>query len=240
MSLLSRLFNVFATPGEVFDHVRVASASPMNWIVPILLFVALSWVGAWLMFSQESLQQQFNEYVEKSVQTQIDHGIAKPEDADRMRQASQIGVKIAAYAAPVFLALTQPFWWGLIIWTLGTKFLKGNFGYMKAVEVCGLAGMIAVLEVVVRSLLVIGFSNPFASASLAVLLKNPDPATPQFYLFSIINVLTFWELGVRSVGLSRLSGVSSTKASIWVFGVWVLLQSFCVGLGAARYAAMPK
>jgi len=231
---------VFATPGEVFDHVRVASASPMNWIVPILLFIAINWVGAWLMFSQPSLQQQFNELIDKTVQDRIDHGLIKEADAESARQAGQIGVKITTFAAPVFVALTQPFWWGLIIWTLGTKFLKGNFGYMKAVEVCGLAGMIAVLEVVIRTLLVVGFSNPFASASLAVLLKNPDPTTPLFYLLGIINVLTFWELGVRAVGLSRLAGVSSTKASIWVFGVWVLFQSFCVGLSAARYAAVPK
>jgi hypothetical protein len=111
---------------------------------------------------------------------------------------------------------------------------------MKAVEVCGLAGMIAVLDAIVRTLLVIVLGNPFAGANLAVLMKNPDPATPLFMLLSIINVMTFWELGVRSVGLARLAGVSSMKAAIWMFGIWVVLQSFCVGLSAAGYAAMSK
>ena len=37
MSLAARLLNVFATPGDVFDDVKVAPASTANWLVPALL-----------------------------------------------------------------------------------------------------------------------------------------------------------------------------------------------------------
>ena len=64
MSLAGRLLNVLAAPGEVFDQVKTAAPSTGNWLTPALLLIAVSWLGTWLVFSQEGLRHQVAEYSE--------------------------------------------------------------------------------------------------------------------------------------------------------------------------------
>jgi len=139
-------------------------------------------------------------------------------------------------AAPVFVAFVSPFWGGLILWLFGAKAFKGNFSYMKAVEVAGLANMIGVLDAILKTLLILTLGNLFAAPSLALLVKDFNPQNPVHSLLAVVNVMTFWLLAVRSVGLARLSGVSFVKAAVPVFGVWAALTGLIVGFGFAMRA----
>ena len=133
-----------------------------------------------------------------------------------------------------------PFFWGLIVWLVGAKALKGNFPYMKAVEVVGLANMIAVLEVIVKTLLIVGLGNLYASPSLVLLVNNFDPQNTVHSLLTVVNVMTFWLLAVRALGVARLSGASFVKAALWVFGVWAAYTGFFVGLGLLAKTAFSR
>jgi VIT1/CCC1 family predicted Fe2+/Mn2+ transporter len=101
---------------------------------------------------------------------------------------------------------------------------------MKAVEVAGLANMIGVLEAIVRPLLVVGLGNLYASPSLVLAVKDFDPQNTVHGLLAAVNVMTFWLLAVRSLGLARLSGASFAKAAAWMFGIWAALTALMVGL----------
>lgn len=147
-----------------------------------------------------------------------------------------LGSKIAAYAAPVFLGLAVPFWWGLILWLVGTKVLKSQFSYMKGVEIAGLAGMISALDSVVRALLILITGNLFASPSLALLVKQFDPQNHVHALLAAVNIMSFWVLAMRSIGLARVSGVGFAKAAAWVFGIWLVLTASMMGFGFAMQA----
>ena len=46
MSLVGRLLNVFATPGDVFQEVKAAPETAANWLVPALILIAVSWAAA--------------------------------------------------------------------------------------------------------------------------------------------------------------------------------------------------
>jgi hypothetical protein len=148
-----------------------------------------------------------------------------------------IGYKISAVVAPVMAAFILPFWGGLILWLVGSFALKGPFPYMKAVEVAGLANMILVLSVIVKTLLILITGNLFASPGLALVVKNFDPQNSVHSLLAVINVMTLWLLAVRSIGLARLSGTSTGRAAIWVFGIWAILTGAMIGFGAAVRAA---
>jgi hypothetical protein len=241
MSLTARLFNVFAVPTEVFDAVKAATSSAANWLVPALLLILVSWLGAWLIFSQPAIKNQLNEITDKAIDKQVEKGKLSPKQAEAAKETAAkyagIGSKVSAAAGPIFYAFITPFWWGLILWLIGTKALKDSFDYMKAVEVAGLANMIAVLEAIVKSLLIVVTGNLFASPSLALLVRDFDPQNPVHGLLSVFNLMTFWLLGVRSVGLARLSGVSFGKAAAWVFGVWAAFTGLMLALGFAIRAA---
>jgi hypothetical protein len=237
MSLGSRLFNVFAVPGEVFDFVKNSAASAANWVAPALILIAVSWLAGWLVLSQDSVKQQISEITDKAIQKQIEKSNMPPDQAEKVREAGakygNIGTMVSVAAAPVFAGFITPFWGGLILWLVGTKVMKGHFGYMKAVEVVGLGQMVAVLEAAVKTLMIISMGNLFASPSAAMLLGEFDPQNPVHGLLSAVNVMTFWLLAVRSIGLARLASVSFAKAAGWVFGIWLLFTGIMTGFGYA-------
>ncbi len=244
MSLGARLFNIFATPGEVFQQIKGSPVSTANWLVPGLILLAVSWLGAWLIFSQDSIQQQLREITDQAIEKQIAKSHMSEQQAEQARtmgtKFGNIGMKISVAVAPVFAALVTPFWWGLILWLVGTKLLKGDFSYMKGVEIAGLAGMVSVLDAIVRILLILVMGNLFASPSLALFVKQFDPQNHVHSLLAIVNIMTFWVLGVRAIGLARLSGVNFGKAAAWVFGVWAVLTGVVVGFGLAMQAIFAR
>jgi len=142
-----------------------------------------------------------------------------------------IGAVIASALSPVVAGFITPFLWGLLVWLIGAKALKGNFPYMKAVEMAGLANMIVVLEVVVKTLLIVGLGNLYAAPSLVLLVKQFDPQNMTHSLLALVNVMTFWVLAVRAVGLARLSGASFTRAACWIYGVWAAYTGLFMGFG---------
>ena len=241
MSLVGRLANVFAAPGEVFDDLKAAPVRTANWLVPTILFMLVSWLSAWLIFSQESIRQQLTQISDKAIDRQVEKGKLTSEQAEKARETAEkfgtVGYKVAAAASPVFLGFALPFWWGLILWLGGAKVFKGSISYMKAVELTGLGNMILVLDAVVRTLLILLTGNLFATPSAALAIKDFDPQNPAHSLVAMVNVMIFWVLLVRSIGLSRLSGASLGKAIAWVFGIWAGYTSALVGLGAALRAA---
>ena len=241
MSLGTRLLNVFAAPGEVFEALKPAPSTAANWLVPTVLFILTSWLSAWLIFSQDSIKQQLNDITDQAFQKQVDQGRLSEQQAEQAREAAAkyggIGSKIGAVAGPVIVGFASPFCWGLIFWLVGNKALKGNFPYMKAVEAVGLTNAIGVLEVIVRTLLVVAMGNLYAAPNLALAVKGFDPQNTLHAILAMVNIMIFWLLLVRSIGVARLSGATLGKAAIWVFGIWAFYTAVFIGFGAAMKAA---
>ena len=243
-SLSGRLFNVFATPGDVFQEVKTARVSAANWVVPALILIVVSWMSSWLIFSQDSIKHQLSEITDQAVQKQIEKSHMSEQQAEQSRAIgekwAQIMAKVAAVLIPVFGGFVTPFFWGLILWLVGAKVLKGDFPFMKAVEVVGLVNMVSVLDVIVRTLLIIGLGNLYAAPGLVLLVKDFDPQNTVHGLLSLVNLMTFWVLVLRAMGLARLSSVSFTKAALWVFGIWAGYNAFFIGVGMLMKAMFKR
>jgi hypothetical protein len=244
MSLGGRLLNVFATPGEVFQDVKTASASAANWLAPALILIAVSWLASGLIFSQPVIQHQLSDITERAIQKQVDQKHMSEQDAERARAMGEkwagISAKIGSALAPIIGGFVTPFFWGLILWGVGAGVLKRSFPYMKAVEVVGLANMVGVLEVIVRTLLIVGLGNLYAAPSLILLVKDFNPENPVHSLLALVNVMTFWLLAVRAVGLARLASVSFTKAALWVFGIWATYTGLLIGVAYVAKTALKR
>lgn len=235
------MMNVLASPAEVFDEVKASRSCAANWLVPAFILVLVGWVGVWLIFSQPTIQQQLNDMTSKAIEKQIQKsGQSTPPTDAQMQSAEKVAstiAKVGAIAGPPIAAFVSPFWWGLILWLVGAKIFKGNFSFMKAVEVAGLGNVVAILAGVIGTLLILTFSNLFASPSLALLVKDYDPNNPTHAAMTAFDLMYFWLLGVRSVGLARLSGVSFGKAAAWVFGLWLGWTALKLAAGFAIRAA---
>jgi hypothetical protein len=233
-SLVTRLTGVFVTPGEVFDALKTSPPAVTNWLVPALIFIVVSWIGATLMFRNPQIQQQIQDIQTQAIQKQVESGKLTQQQADQVVQMTgkyaDIGVKISGIAGPVFVAFASPFGWGFVLWLAGVIF-KRPIGYMQGVEAVGLTNMLSALEAAAHWLLIAAMSNMFVGLSPVLFLKNVDPTSFSFGLLSSLSVIGLWCLAVRAIALSRLSGLSLVKSAVWVFGIWFAFLSFGLGLG---------
>ena len=236
-SLPGRMLNVFAAPGEVFEEVKSSPPATANWLAPALIFILVGWVCAAVIMSQDSIRRQLGDITSQAIEKQIAKGKIPKEQADAMRQVGEkwgsIGTTISLAVMPVLGGFIAPFWGGLLLWLFGRFLIKVEFGFMKAVEIAGLGNMIGVLDAIVKTLLIVGMGNLFASPSLALLVKDFNPQNTAHGVLAVVNVMSFWFLGVRTVGLAKLSGASAAKAAACIFGLWAVITAGLIGFGAA-------
>src|SRR2546426_100689 len=82
-ALPSRLLNVLAAPGEVFDEVKTRPPVTANWLAPVILAALVGIIASFAMFSQPAIQQQIREQQAKAMDERVRSGKMTQEDADR-------------------------------------------------------------------------------------------------------------------------------------------------------------
>lgn len=194
-----------------------------------------------LILSQPANVQKMREQQDKVFESQVKAGKMTQQQANDAAATYEkyVGpiLKIGGAVGGFIMSFVTVFGWAFILWMIGRFALKAELDFMKVVEVAGLATTITVLEAIVRMLLVVGLSNPLASPSLGLLIKDPDPQNKLFSLLSLLNIMTFWVLAVRSIGLARLARVPFGKAAVWVFTAWAAIMALFVGFGMAAQKA---
>src|ERR1022692_2955688 len=230
-SLAARLLNVFASPGEVFEEVKSGVAAISNWLVPALLSAVVGLIAVIILFSQPAFVQQSREQWASGYEGMVKAGKMSQADADKAVAVIEKFAPPMGCAAAVAISFARVFWWAFVLWLIGLLFLKTKFGYLKAVEVAGLATMISVLGGIVALLLSVNFGK-LSGANLDLLLGSSDPKNKLHPLLAVLDVFSFWLVGVMSVGLARLAGVRVARTFMLVAGYWLLLQFALLSLGA--------
>jgi len=226
MSLAARLLNVFATPGEVFEEVKTAPRAAGNWIVPALIAGVVGALSAIVVFSQPAVQQKIREQQEEIFEKQVKSGKMSRADAEAIigKMSDPTLMKVLGAFGAVAGGFVRVLWLGLVLWLLGRWFLRVRFGYLKAVEVAGLASMISVLGMIVTMLLVVNFGKLTSSPSLALAVSEFDMKNKGHLLLGAMNVFSFWLIGVMASGLARLAEVPFMRAVFLVLGYWIMAE----------------
>ena len=235
-SLASRLFNIIATPGEVFDEVRTSAASAGNWVVPVFLSILAGIAFSLVVFSQPAIVQQIHDAQDQKLDQLVKEGKMPQEKADQAKAAMEkftgpTVLAISGVVGSVVASFVRIFWWAFILWLGGRLMLRVRVPYMKAVEVTGLTMMITVLGAVVALLMVVSFGKLSATPSLGVMVDHFDFSNRSHLALGAVNLFTLWFVAVISLGLARLSQDSAGKAAIWIFGYFVAYELFWILVG---------
>jgi hypothetical protein len=232
-SLISRLMNVFAMPGEVFAEVKAAPPTTANWLVPVLLNCIVGAIAAVILMSQPAILQGIREKQEAQFQKMVQAGKMSQADADKAMAVTEkftgpTLMKITGAVGAVVVSFAAFFFWATILWLLGRWFLRVDFGYMKAMEGAGLASMIGVLGVIVTLLLQVNLSSLTSSPSLALLVSDFDPKKVSHLVLGAMNVFALWRVVVQSIALARLAGVPLQRSLFVMIPAWLLCQSVMI------------
>ena len=241
-SLATRLTNIFVAPGEVFAEVKDSPPTPANWVVPMLILILATAISVIVVYSQPAIIQPIKEAGRKVLQ---DSGRERKDDAEA--DADKAGDGQAKYMTPmvmkvigiVFTVLGMPgvglFISALFVWLIGRFALKGQVGYMRAVEVVGLSMMISVLGIIISMLLAVICGNPAMKPSPMLLLNHYDDHNRVHVLLAALDVTTLWYLAVLSAGLGQVTGRSFARAAAWIYGLWAFITVGMIWLLVGRW-----
>ncbi|MGD0258372.1 MAG: YIP1 family protein [Verrucomicrobiota bacterium] len=241
MSLAARLLNVFAIPGEVFEGVRASRFYVGNWLLPVLLSAVVGVLTIIVILSQPSVARQVRELSEqqaKALEQRVKAGKVTRVEANHVQAVTRrltdpATLKTIGSMAAVLFSVVRVFWWAFILWLAGRMFLKVQLGYLKALEVAGLALMISVLGGVVALALTVNLPRIFATPSLALVAPDFEATRKSPLMLGAANVFSFWLVGVLSVGLAKLARVPFLRAAWFVFAFWVIQQSLLIVVAGA-------
>ena len=228
MSLFSRLANVFAAPGEVFDNIKSSPPRTVNWLIPTILLLVTGSVFIVTMFSNPAVKSQLIAQAEKRIDQMVERGTIPAQSRDQVvdQQVKALDSPISTVFGIVgyaFVVFAMLFGLSLVWWLIGRWVFKSQIKYGKVVEVVGLASTVSFLGGIVMVLLLTAFGSLYATPSLALaVIDSFDPKNTVHSLLASVNLFTLWYLGVTSVGLGKVYTVPTGKIAIWVFGLWAI------------------
>jgi mannitol-specific phosphotransferase system IIBC component len=239
-SLAGKLFNVVAAPGEVFNEIATAPARAANWLVPALLYAVIGVISVCILFAQPAIRQTIHDQQVKALDKQVQQGKMTQAQEDQALQVMDrfMGptmLTIFGSVAVVLFGFFSIFWWAVVLWLLGRWFLKARLGYLKVVEVAGLASVILVLGIIVGTLLAVILGRLYGGPSLALLVSDFDPTNRAHLLLGAANIVYFWHTAVLGVGLAKLSNRSTAKAVAVVFTYWVVAELLLIAVGLGQW-----
>jgi hypothetical protein len=240
-TLWSRLFNVFAAPGDIFEEVKNSKPTTSNWLAPALIFIVVGVISSVVIFSQPAIVQQIHDQQTKVMDDQVKAGKLTQAQADQALAAMDkftgpTMMMVFGSVGAVFGSFAHIFWWAFVLWLIAQWFLKTKIPFLKAAEVAGLTTMILVLGTVVTILLTVITGKLGMTPSLALTVGDFDLKNKVHLLLAAVNIFSFWQIGVAACGLSRLTGAPFTKALLLVGLYWLAFTLFFVGIGFGQMA----
>jgi hypothetical protein len=236
MPFTEKLANIFASPGELYDNIRDTPQSTSNWLIPTLIFLVVSIVMNLVMMSNPSIADQIGQMMRKGIDEQVTQGkitSAQAEQSYEMMRPGSTMFTILAMGGTLVMTFASLFGLGLVYWLVGKGAMSATAPYMKVVEVIGLTFFIGTLEVVITTVLIIGFDRLNAGPSAAFFVTDFNPTDKIHMLLSKVNLFTFWSLAVTSIGLSRLFRKDFPKVLVLVLALWILWTVITVFAGCA-------
>jgi hypothetical protein len=234
MSLAARLLNVFAVPGDVFAGIKAGRFCVWNWLLPAALLAVVGVATVIVAGPSASVQRQLRDRFDqqnKTLEEQVKAGKLSRANADREQAVPRIVLdpliwKAAASIAAVVSGPARVFWWAFILWLLGRRYLNVQVGYLKALEVAGLALMISVLGEIVMLLLIIDLPKLLTLSNPTLVVTDLETAQRSRLCLGAEMLFSVWLIGVLSVGLARLAGAPFLRAAWFVIAVCMILLSF--------------
>jgi hypothetical protein len=212
----------------VFEEIRETVPDRRHWLIPLALYVVCALACTELIISQPGPAAQLRQLTEQEFLPQLDHYVH--EGTLTQGQADWLRLFITPGTAPFFFtqlagtlltAAAALFLLGAVLWRMGTSVLRRALPYGKALEVTGLTFVIAVLERIVTTILVVMTGSMFASPGPGLLLLG-NTAGNAFIILSSLNLFTFWELSVAAAGLSRICQRDFPKVLVLLLALWLL------------------
>lgn len=228
-SALGRLVGVFLFPVRTF---RAIAARPA-WLMPLLLWTALSFLVGELVVTRSDWRTMMREGAEKRGQKLTDAQL--DEMAERARKFGWIGEVFAVLAPVVIAAATAGVLWAACqAFGLEIRF-KQSFGITVHAFLPHVLASIALFGILWgRATIDPKVMDDVLPTSLGPLVSRTS-APVVHSLLSSIDLLSFWTMALLVIGLSEATKSPRRRVAVLVLTLWALYVLGKAGLSAIMH-----
>ena len=220
MGLGRRMVGVFFSPGATFESVR-SRVGTSDWLVPLIIMAIVAAITAYLVTPIAMAKEKAN-----MAQAEIN-----------MEDMQTIGMIVGTISAPLGIALIM-FLISAILLVLARFVLGGETTYKQVLTVNCLSSLVGIPATIVAVPLMLAKESVYVQVGFGLLLPDSMAETFLARLLFNLNFFSIWQYALVGIGLGIVSGISTKKAVIGVFVLFVLyavgsaaLQTMFAGLG---------
>jgi len=223
MNQITLLTKVFTDPQAAFEDIK----NRPNWILPIILMLVFGFI---FMYSTRDIQLDMQrEYILESERIPEASKDAALDSIDNPTMFTEtimpiIGVVVSTFLIPLLIA--------------GVFLLFGNFVY-GGTSTFGVnfaavawAGMIGVVETIVKLPLMLNKATLEIYTSLALLMDLSESKTFMFQLLNIVDVFAIWKIFVYSTAFMVIYKISAGKSYTTIIVLYLIMA--LIGIGIAQ------
>jgi hypothetical protein len=234
MSASEKMAGIFASPGEVYEDVRLTPKTNSNWVIPTIVLIVVAIVCSLLVMNNPSLQHQIGAAQREAMDKAVQEGRMTQEQADRASEMMGGGspfILIGIVVTTPIMTFAMLFLFALVYWLVGKFAMKSSAPYMKVVEVVGLTFYIGTIGRIITTAMMYLMDSLHASPSLALFVSDFDIQNKLHMALSSVNIFTIWSLVVTAIGLAKLFQRDLPKVLVLVFALAILLTGALILLG---------
>jgi hypothetical protein len=240
MGLGSRLANVFFSPTKTFES--IARKPGWDWLVPLLLLVAMGVVGALSVAPKIDVDDAVRvqmERMEKSRPGMTDTDREKIEGAIRksmegftkgpLRFVSPLFVVVPMFLVPlIYLGISAA-------WGKSGRYMTIVAGYAWVQMVQFVKSILVLAIASTKSTISILEINYLVKSNLGAFLDPETASRPLLTIATNVDLFEIWALVLGSIALSKTTRLSPKGAAATVIGLWLVW--ICVQLVGALFGA---
>jgi hypothetical protein len=236
MSQIQRVTSIFSAPSKTFDDIKRGNTS---WWMPWLIMVVVSYLLFAVVVSKVGMQTVVDNQMKLMSESQQEQ-MAKAPPAQR-----EMSAKISLYitegvflASPVLVlliaAIVAVVLWGTINFVFGGK---ARFGSVFAVWF--FANLPSVIKTLLGIVVIYAGGTPetfniknYAPTNVGAFLPVMETNKALYAVASSMDAVTIWSLILMSIGLAAVAGVKRSAGYVAVFGWWLIIVLWGVGVAA--------
>ncbi len=223
IGLINRMIRLFYAPRETFeDLARERSAA--DWLVPAILNVAVATIAAVLIlpftteFNQERMQQRMQ-------------GMSAEERKIVEQYQTQGIMRVSTLIVTPIVLFTFVFIFSALCLLVG-KLLGGLLSYGQVLTIVVYAGLIAIPQQIIKTLLILATETPLVQIGLGVFLSEEALRSFSGHLLSLIDPFVVWSIVVTGLGLSIVGQFDRSKAYVGIGLIMIIWLSFAAALSS--------
>lgn len=219
MGIAMRMVGVLFSPGEIFASVNERIAHK-DWFIPLIIMAVVGILAARLVTPIAMIEgmQQMRERIEQSEQLSEEQ---REKALEKMEATPKFGAIFGMIGAPISTAAIL-FVEALIFLVLANFIFGGRGTYKKFLAVTSYSFLTGIPGAIVTVPLMLVKGTVKVQVGLGLLVSESMEGSFLFNLISQINLFTFWQLCLVTIGLGAVAGLQTRRVAYGVFGLWAI------------------